>query len=74
MGLSILLGEVTPTVSTVDFSAVTSALSSSFSVSEIVAIIAAVLGAGCSFVILWWGSRKLVNNIITAFQKGKVKL
>ncbi|MDF2859086.1 MAG: hypothetical protein K0Q87_4937 [Neobacillus sp.] len=58
---------------TVDFSSVTSALTGAFSVGQITAVIASVLGAGVAFVVIWWGSRKLVNGIIGAFKTGKLR-
>lgn len=57
----------------VDFSAVKSALTSGFNVAEIASIIALIIGSGVGFVVLWWGARKLVNSIITAFKTGKIK-
>lgn len=43
-------------------------------ISNIVAIIGAGIGAAIGLFLAWWGARKLVNMLITAFKKGKVKL
>ena len=53
--------------------AIESSLSSAFSVSEIATMIGTIIGAGVGFVLTWWGARKLVNAIISAFKSGKLK-
>ena len=50
------------------------AITSQLTPSSIVSIIALVIGAGIGFVFLWWGIRKVANVVITAFQRGKLKL
>lgn len=58
---------------TTDYSAITSAITSELTVAEVVAVIAAIIGAGMGFVLLWWGARKLLNSMISAFKSGKIK-
>lgn len=58
---------------TIDWSPILTALQNGLSSSEIVAIIAAGLGVSVGMVILWWGSRKLVNMVMSAFKSGKIK-
>ena len=53
--------------------AIESSLTSAFSVSEIATMIGTIIGAGVGFVLTWWGARKLVNAIISAFKSGKLK-
>ncbi len=62
-----------PTPVPVDFSGVTDALTGAFSVSEIASVIGVVLAAGVGFVIFWWGARKLVRGVISAFKSGKLR-
>lgn len=59
--------------SAIDWTPILNALSSGLSSSEIIAIIAAGLGVSVGMVILWWGSRKLVKMVMSAFQSGKIK-
>lgn len=59
---------------TTDFSPITDAISQKLTVAEVSGIIASVIGAGIGFVLLWWGARKLIRSLITAFQNGKIKL
>lgn len=58
---------------TTDFSPILTALQSGISSAEIVSIIASGLGVAAGFVILWWGSRKLVGMVMAAFKSGKIK-
>ena len=62
-------GEVTTT----DLEPIETALQSAFTVGEIASVIGIVIGAGVSFVLLWWGARKLVRAIIGAFKTGKLR-
>lgn len=57
-------------VSADDFQSVLDALSSQISITTVVGIIVAVIGAGIGFVFLWWGVRKVFNAVMKAF-KGK---
>lgn len=58
---------------TVDWSPIMTALESGLSANEIITIIATGLGVAISMVILWWGSRKLVNMVMSAFKSGKIR-
>jgi hypothetical protein len=61
------------TPATTDFTAVQTALTSDFTIAEIAALIASVIGATVGFALLWFGARKLVSAIITAFKTGKIR-
>lgn len=61
------------TTATTDFTPITDALSTTFTVGEIASVIGTIIGTGVSFVLLWWGARKLVRAIIGAFKSGKLK-
>lgn len=54
-----------------DISQILSTVTSQFSVSNIVAMIAGVLGVTVAFVFLWWGVRKGFKAITKAATKGK---
>ena len=55
-----------------DFQSVITALTSQFSVSTIVAFLAALVGATVGLNFLWWGVRKAYGKIMTA-AKGRGK-
>lgn len=64
--------EVTPTPGAVDFSQVTTALTSSFTVSEVLGIVAIIVGAGSAFVLAWFGARKIIRAVQSALKNGKI--
>ena len=66
-----LLATATPAV---DLSAVTTALTSSLSAGTITSIIGTVLGASMGLFLVWWGARKLINAVQSAFKNGKVSV
>lgn len=65
---------LTETTNTLDFSKLIDAITSVISVDVILGIIAAILGAGMIFVLMWFGARKLINAVITAVKTGKLKI
>lgn len=63
-----------PTVAPIgydDISSILTSVTSQFSVSNIVAMIAGILGVTVVFVFLWWGVRKGFRAITKAATKGK---
>ncbi len=50
------------------------AVTAQFSVTNIVAFIAGILGVTITFVFLWWGVRKGFRAIISATTKGKPRI
>lgn len=50
------------------------AITSTMSVSQLVAMIAGIVGVGMTFVFLWWGVRKGFRSIMGAVTKGKLKV
>ena len=61
---------VTPT----DWAPIITAMSGQISVSTVVAVIASAIGAGIGLVFMWWGGRKAVRTLMSAFRKGKVSM
>lgn len=59
---------VTPT----DWAPIITAMTGQISVSTVVAVIASAIGAGIGLVFMWWGGRKAVRTLMSAFRKGKV--
>lgn len=71
--IAMCVGGVALADSGMNLDAIESSLTSAFSVSEIATMIGTIIGAGVGFVLTWWGARKLVNAIISAFKSGKLK-
>lgn len=68
-----VLAEYTP-VTAADWSAVTTAIGEQISVSTVAAVIASCVTACIALVFFWWGVRKVVRMIMTAFKRGKLKI
>lgn len=63
---------VVPTSS--DWASVISAVTGAFSSSNIVAVLASVVGAGVVFVFLWWGIRLAFRSIMGAVKNGTLSI
>lgn len=50
------------------------AITAQFSVTQIVAMIAGLLGVSMAFVFLWWGVRKGSKMVISAVKSGKFRI
>lgn len=50
------------------------ALVASITPGQIVAVLAAIIGVGMSFVLMWFGVRKLVSIFKKAVTKGKISV
>lgn len=50
------------------------AITSQFSVTQIVSMIAGILGVSMAFVFLWWGVRKGAKVVMRAVKSGKFSL
>lgn len=57
-----------------DWSSVISAMTGQISVSTIVAVLATLVTAGIGLVFMWWGVRKAVGSLMSAFKKGRVSI
>lgn len=49
-------------------------LTAQLNVESIVGVIAAILGVCVGLVFLWWGARKALRMLMSAFKKGKVSI
>lgn len=61
-------------VSASDWEPIIDAITAQISVSTVVGVIASAIGAGIGLVFLWWGGRKAVRTLMSAFRKGKVSI
>lgn len=50
------------------------ALTSSITPTQIVAVLAAMVGVGMTFVLMWFGVRKLISIFRKAVTKGKISV
>lgn len=50
------------------------ALTGQISVSTVVGVLAAVAGVVVGLVFMWWGVRRAVRALMSAFRKGRVSL
>lgn len=62
------------TVSSETIMSILTAITETMSVSQIVAMIAGIIGVGMTFVFLWWGVRKGFRAIMSAVTKGRLKI
>lgn len=58
----------------IDFSAYITALTSTISPAEVLAVLASVVGVGMAFFLLWMGVRKATRGFTTAVSTGKIKI
>ena len=61
-------------VTSTDWSSVITALTNQISVSTVVGVLAVVAAACVGLAFMWWGLRKAVGALMSAFKKGKVSL
>lgn len=69
-----ILATGTTVVDSTAWSSVLDALTAQISVPTVVGVIAATITAGISLVFMWWGVRKLVRSLMSAFRSGKLKV
>ena len=60
--------------SALDFSAISTALTTAVTPAQIITIIAGIIGVGMTFVLMWFGVRKLVSIFKKAVTKGKISV
>ena len=66
-----LLDEV---VTTPDFSGLITALQTAITPAQLLTILAAVIGVGMTFVLMWFGVRKIIRIFTSALQRGKLRV
>lgn len=62
----------TTAISSSSFTSVLNAVTSQISVSTVVEVLAVGVGAAVGLVFMWWGVRKLIRVLMSAFRKGKL--
>lgn len=66
--------DTTTVVSASDWKPIIDAITAQISVSTVVGVIASAIAAGMGLVFMWWGGRKAVRTLMSAFRKGKVSM
>lgn len=61
-------------VSSTDWAPIMTAITGQISVSTVVGVVASAISAGIGLVFMWWGGRKAVRTLMSAFRKGKVSM
>ena len=62
------------TLATVDLTPITEALSASIGPSQVATIMASVVTAGVSLVLIWFGGRKLIRGVMSALKRGRLSV
>lgn len=57
-----------------DYASILTAMTGQISVSTIVGVLAAAIGAAIGFVFLWWAVRKLMSTFFSGFRKGRASV
>lgn len=58
----------------IDFSGYISALTSSITVAQVLTVLAAVVGVGMTFFLMWLGVRKATRGFTTAVSTGRIRI
>lgn len=61
-------------ITSADFAGVLTALEGQISVATVVEILGVCAGASVGLVFMWWGVRKVVRALMSAFKRGKISL
>ncbi len=59
---------------TIDFSGYISALTASITVAQVLTVLAAVVGVGMTFFLMWLGVRKATRGFTTAVSTGRIRI
>lgn len=65
--------EVLTETAVINVASLVTALSSAVEPGDVVTLLAAVIGAGMGFVLVWFGSRKVASGFFGALKKGKIR-
>lgn len=72
--MSAFAAESGTVVQSSDWAAIISAMTAQISVSTVVEVIATTITTGIGLVFMWWGGRKAVRALMSAFRKGKLSV
>lgn len=72
--MSLNLLTATSSVSASDFQSVLDAITGQISVSTIVGVLGTCATVSVGLVFMWWGVRKVLRALMSAFKKGRISL
>lgn len=55
-----------------DLSSVLTAITNQISTTTVLGVVAGAIGAAIGLVFMWWGIRKLIRVLMSAFRKGRL--
>lgn len=61
-------------VPAIDFSAFITALTGSISVTQVLTVLASVVGVGMTFFLMWLGVKKATRSFTTAVSTGRIRI
>lgn len=61
-------------ITSADFNSVLTTLQGQISVATVVEILGVCAGVSGGFAFMWWGVRKVVRALMSAFKRGKISL
>lgn len=61
------------TVTTPDFSGLITALQAAITPAQLLTILGTVIGVGMTFVLMWFGVRKIIKIFTNALENGKLR-
>lgn len=67
-----VLGAESTAIGWSDLSSVLTAITGQISITTVIAVVAGAIGASIGLVFMWWGVRKLIRVIMSAFRKGRL--
>lgn len=66
------MGEGSTAIGWSDLSSVLSAITGQISVTTVIGVVAGAIGASIALVFMWWGIRKLIRVLMSAFRNGRL--
>lgn len=68
------IGDGAAAVSSIDFTSYITALTSSITPAQVLTVLAAVVGVGMVFFLMWLGVRKATKGFTTAVSTGRIRI
>lgn len=65
---------VTTAAANIDFSSYITALTTSITTAQVLTVLAAVVGVGMAFFLMWLGVRKATKGFTTAVSTGRIRI
>lgn len=69
-----MLIKIADVASDIDFTSFITALTSSITASQVLTVLASVVGVGMTFFLMWLGVKKAVRSFTTAVSTGRIRI